>query len=397
MRTAIALSTALLTLAPLAAAQCQNAWVLPPPGQDVNALIHAMTGVNSPFSPVYAGGEFTEAGGQPAAHIAQWNGQTWSPLGTGTDDQVFAITIQSDGVIAGGDFMTAGGVLTGPIAQWSPAAGWQSMNLPPFTGSCTALARSGLDVLAVTHHSGQTTVLRGNGSSWTPLGANLSWVGYTMVVIGQDIHVGGAVPGVPEPTATGAQWNGQSWVSTGFPGNCCGSVVRALGRYQSAPVLGGLNVPAKRWNGTQWATLGTGGSSSAAALASFQGHLVEGVDAFFSGNPAANAWNGASWSPLGTGGPNGRVLALFPRGQTLFVGGLPYVNGFTPVAYWARYECPCYADCNKSGSLTIADYGCFQTQFALSNPYADCNSDGLLTIADFPCFQQAFGFGPPCP
>ncbi len=47
----------------------------------------------------------------------------------------------------------------------------------------------------------------------------------------------------------------------------------------------------------------------------------------------------------------------------------------------------CYPDCNADGSLTIADFGCFQTRFVVSDPYADCNLDAQLTAADFACFQ----------
>ncbi len=55
----------------------------------------------------------------------------------------------------------------------------------------------------------------------------------------------------------------------------------------------------------------------------------------------------------------------------------------------------CYPDCNNTGTLTIADFGCFQAAFAGGNMYADCNSSGTLTIADFGCFQAAFAAG--CP
>ncbi len=55
----------------------------------------------------------------------------------------------------------------------------------------------------------------------------------------------------------------------------------------------------------------------------------------------------------------------------------------------------CYPDCNQSGTLTIADFGCFQAAFAAGNMYADCNASGTLTIADFGCFQAAFAAG--CP
>ncbi len=53
----------------------------------------------------------------------------------------------------------------------------------------------------------------------------------------------------------------------------------------------------------------------------------------------------------------------------------------------------CYPDCNKSGSLTIADFTCFQARFVAGDPYADCNQSGTLTVADFTCFQAAFVAG----
>ncbi len=69
----------------------------------------------------------------------------------------------------------------------------------------------------------------------------------------------------------------------------------------------------------------------------------------------------------------------------------------TVVGYDLDEACgnPCYPDCNNSGTLTIADFGCFQAAFAAGDPYADCNNSGTLTIADFGCFQAAFAAG--CP
>jgi serine protease len=55
----------------------------------------------------------------------------------------------------------------------------------------------------------------------------------------------------------------------------------------------------------------------------------------------------------------------------------------------------CYPDCNGDGVLGLADFGCFQTKFALNDPYADCNGDGVLGLADFGCFQTKFALG--CP
>ncbi len=55
----------------------------------------------------------------------------------------------------------------------------------------------------------------------------------------------------------------------------------------------------------------------------------------------------------------------------------------------------CYADCNGDDMLNIADFGCFQTNFAIGNSYADCNGDTTLNLADFGCFQTKFAIG--CP
>jgi hypothetical protein len=55
----------------------------------------------------------------------------------------------------------------------------------------------------------------------------------------------------------------------------------------------------------------------------------------------------------------------------------------------------CYPDCNLDLVLNLADFGCFQTNFALGNMYADCNGDLVLNLADFGCFQTSFAIG--CP
>ncbi|MFM9996421.1 MAG: hypothetical protein ACKVU4_11555 [Phycisphaerales bacterium] len=55
----------------------------------------------------------------------------------------------------------------------------------------------------------------------------------------------------------------------------------------------------------------------------------------------------------------------------------------------------CYADCNASGNLTVADFGCFQGKYVLGDLYADCNGSGTLSVADFGCFQGQYVLG--CP
>jgi hypothetical protein len=57
---------------------------------------------------------------------------------------------------------------------------------------------------------------------------------------------------------------------------------------------------------------------------------------------------------------------------------------------WASVVDACYADCDASGSLSIADFACFQAAFVTGDPYADCNASGTFTMVDFGCFQAVF-------
>ena len=53
----------------------------------------------------------------------------------------------------------------------------------------------------------------------------------------------------------------------------------------------------------------------------------------------------------------------------------------------------CYADCDLDRELTIDDFVCFQTYFALGDGAADCDESGILDIDDFICFQTMFAGG----
>src|SRR5438477_5200739 len=67
-------------------------------------------------SDLYAGGEFTTAGGTAANYIAKWDGSSWSALGSGMNGAsdgflpyVNALAESGSNVYAGGCFTAAGG------------------------------------------------------------------------------------------------------------------------------------------------------------------------------------------------------------------------------------------------------------------------------------------------
>jgi hypothetical protein len=121
---------------------------------------------------------------------------------------------------------------------------------------------------------------------------------------------------------------------------------------------------------------------------------------------AVRVWNGmgafttAPGQFLDTGGdvvPDGTVTMFGVDVDT----PIPVPPASFPVDYIdggsgpATITVACYADCNADGALNLADFGCFQTHFAQSDPFADCNGDGALNLADFGCFQTRFALG--CP
>lgn len=74
---------------------------------------------------IYLGGNFWSgslAGGVPGTvNIAAWSNadDTYRPLGTGTDNSVYALATTPDNLYAGGGFSSASGVSAKMIAQWS--------------------------------------------------------------------------------------------------------------------------------------------------------------------------------------------------------------------------------------------------------------------------------------
>jgi WD40 repeat protein len=72
-----------------------------------------------PDGSLYAGGWFTTAGGVAAINVARWDGAQWHPLGNGMNAPVYALAVGPDGSLyAGGEFTTAGGVAVNSIARW---------------------------------------------------------------------------------------------------------------------------------------------------------------------------------------------------------------------------------------------------------------------------------------
>ncbi|MBI2440532.1 MAG: hypothetical protein HYV35_04085 [Lentisphaerae bacterium] len=287
---------------------------------------------------LYAGGSFTNAGGVTANRIAKWNGTSWTNLGSGMNQSVTSLVYAASGnLYAGGDFTSAGGVTANRIAKWNGTS-WTNldsgMNLYVF-----ALASDTNGNLyaggGFTTASGVSAnrIAKWNGTSWTNLDSGMNaGVQALESDTNGNLYAGGSFTNAGGVTANYiAKWNGTSWTNLG---SGMSGVVRALASDTNGNLYaGGLftnadGVAANRiakWNGTSWTNLGSGMSGVVRALASgTNGNLYAGGSFTNAGGVAANRiakWNGTSWTNLGSG-MNSDVTALaLDTNGNLFAGG----------------------------------------------------------------------------
>jgi hypothetical protein len=322
---------------------------LPGANDTVNALAFSADGTR-----LYVGGRFTAIGNVLANHIAQWNGSSWSALGTGITGMggqlgyVNALAVAGDGTLyAGGLFATAGGIDANFVAQWNGST-WSALGSgSALEGGNCGNSSCGVYSLAVaggTLYAGGLFTVAGapdakniaqwNGSGWSALGTGMdSWV-TALAVSGDTLYAGGGFH-----TAGGiaanliAQWDGHAWsaLGAGMQGSGMNDSVDALAVSGNTLYAGGHFLTAggtsansiAQWDDNAWSPLGTGIGGSVYALAMSGGTLYAGGNFWAAGETRTNSiarWDGHAWSPLGTG-IVGAVHALTVSGSTLYAGG----------------------------------------------------------------------------
>ena len=280
-------------------APCVNgtkAWS--PLGTGTNGEVWALAVIGTDL---YVGGVFTSAGGNVANHIAKWNGSSWSSLGNGINNGlnggVFTLAVIGTDLYAGGWFTSAGGSPAMNIAKWN-GSNWSALgNGLPGSGAVEALAVMGNSLYA---GGGFTTALGGPGdlvakwdvttSTWSALGSSggMNDRVNSLVVIGTDLYAGGQFT-----TAGGV----------------------------SAQYIG-------KWNGTSWSALGAGMNLRVGGgLELMGGNLYAGGVFTTAGNVPADRiaeWNvtTSAWSALGSsGGMNDEVQGFAVIGSDLYASG----------------------------------------------------------------------------
>ena len=177
---------------------------------------------------LYAGGSFTRAGDHSVANIAQWNGESWDPVGAGTQRPVLALAASGAGVYAGGAFDSAGQVPgTAHIARWDGSA-WQPLGggTPGFADEVHSIVVSGTNVYIAGDFTeaggvaGARNVARWDGAQWRALATGVDGHVSALAVAGGDLYAAGEFTSVGG-TATSrlAYWDGVGWHAVGEGAN----------------------------------------------------------------------------------------------------------------------------------------------------------------------------------
>lgn len=334
-----------------------------------------------PNGDLVVGGNFTGAGGVPAQRIARWDGGSWSPLAGGLgasapDRSVWALAVSTAGVLfAGGDFTMAGGVPAPGIARFD-GTGWSSLGagLGGQGAMATTLASLANGDLLVGGYFGSAggvtcnSIARWDGSGWSALGNGLLYNGtlgsaYAIVVLDNgDLLVGGVFTtagGVAAPAL--ARWNGTTWSPFG---GASGGFVTALARSAEGRIWvarsalsGGYEVA--EWVGGNWATIGFTWSYPVQALLPLPDGdlLVGGRFTDFGGVGVAGIarWNGSTWSAVDGPLLNTYGLHARPDGEVVAVGNFVIAGSqISPLVARLAATCPAIAVSVGSGCVGAA-------------------------------------------
>lgn len=336
---------------------------------------------------LYVGGDFFEAGGQPAQRIARWDGATYEPLGAGLNGRPSALASFDSGagrvLVAAGDFTSAGGAPALRVASWNGQS-WASLGagLANFDVHCLAEFDDGAGPAlyaggSFTGAGGSVSgVSKWNGSAWSPFATGLSGFSVRALTVfddgsGPKLYAAGYFS-ISGNAMLGrvARWNGASWSAVGAAlgnaevtslasfddGSGAGPALYAGGGFSTAN--GGSANRVAKWTGAQWTALGAGLNGFVEALAVFDdgtGPALHAGGQFTSAGGAAASmiarWNGQSWSALdngligggGFGGappPGVLTLAAFDdgHGAALYAGGAFDIASSVHAKYLARWR-----------------------------------------------------------
>lgn len=302
---------------------------------------------------LYAGGNFTNAGGVTVNYIAKWDGSKWSSLGKGLDGFVKALAVDESGnIYAGGCFKKAGDITVNGLAKWDGNK-WSSIG--DGVDACVLSIRFDNEHTLYVSGSFETaggvtvnSIAKWSGTEWSEIGGGMKTYDFpeSVYVIEFDsennLYAGGYFKSAGGIKANNiAKWDGAEWSTfgSGMSNENYGAPVYAIyvegpddfyaaGQFLKAGDLKVGNIT--KWKNGKWNALGKGiggkRDSEVYALATdSKENLYAGGYFTTTGDSVSNdniaIWNGKNWNALKSGA-NGHVLALaVDDSDILYAGG----------------------------------------------------------------------------
>lgn len=330
----------ILVLATISSNLAAQSWF--PLGSGVNDKVRTI--IKARIGGIYAGGDFTNAGGLSALHTARWNGTNWNRMDSNgfLSNNVYTLNESNFTLYAGGSFSFH-------IQKWNTLDQYWTPVGTGMNGDVRCLGYAGNNLYAggLFNQAGGNWahfIAKWDGSNWSGLGPSgqegLNANAYAMAVIGNDLYVGGnfsIAGGVPANRI--AKWNGSSFSPLGLGTD--GEIYTILADGNTLYVGGnfvtaGGNPAAyvAKWDGSNWSQVGGGLSNYVYALA------YDGTTLYAGGLSFIAKFDGNTWTALGGTSPNGPVRTLCLTGDGLYAGGDFTMIGGVPANRIARFGAP---------------------------------------------------------
>jgi hypothetical protein len=270
-------------------------------GVGLGEPVYAMAVYNGSL---YAAGAFTTDGGTTnISHIARWNGSSWLSVGNGLGGDVYALAVYNSELYAAGIFTTSGtgGTVLNHIARW-------------------------------------------NGSTWTAVGSGLNNFVNCLHVFNNELYAGGSFT-IADGSVTAnrvAKWNGSAWSALGT--GISGGIVNAISDYNNELYAGGtFSGFVSKFNGSVWSQVGSISSATAVYCLAAWGangatsgstyYLYAGGDMNVP-SPGMVRWNGTSWqSAVQQFNSSGKPKVFLPTYSYLYAGGGFNINVNVPTPH----------------------------------------------------------------
>ncbi len=372
-RLVLAMACAGVGTASRASAQCDPSWSAGDavPGVDgtVNAVVHwDPDGIGPRPTLLIAAGKFTIAGRAECNNIAAWDPDTrrWSPLGSGTDGEVFALAVLPNGqLVVAGTFLNAGGVATRRIGLWDGFQ-WHKLTGGGLGGNfygpiiyALAVLPNGTLIVGGDFDVKGNNIVAWDGAAWSKLGNGLTGVTLAnsvralAVLPNGDLVAGGEFENAGEVAATAiARWDGVEWHSMGVLHKVDATVrvlslsvrpdggVVAAGDFDTADDISTGSVAL--WDGAGWSPFAGGLSGEVrATIALSDGSLLAAPTEFLPDGTTVDRiflWNGLEWAEFGDEFSSGiNVFAPTPDGGLVAAGRFTTAAG-VPASHVAHFS-----------------------------------------------------------